>query len=150
MTCDNASNNDTMVNELKTAVPGFEGDARRVRCFLHTINLTAKSFLKQFDVPAKGKDDVLTSEEKTLHEMAKDLEIEETATRMAFGCGENEEDGDLSDDSDAEILAEGEAEDAESGTDDEGADNEGNDRGASATPVRLVLVKVCFFISSEN
>lgn len=33
---------------------GFRGDARRVRCFAHTLNLTAKATLRQFE-KRKGK-----------------------------------------------------------------------------------------------
>ncbi|RDX40980.1 hypothetical protein OH76DRAFT_1300621, partial [Lentinus brumalis] len=49
VTCDNASNNDTMVEHLGTLVPAFQGDFHRTRCFAHIINLVVKSLLRQFD-----------------------------------------------------------------------------------------------------
>ncbi|EIW58948.1 uncharacterized protein TRAVEDRAFT_102125, partial [Trametes versicolor FP-101664 SS1] len=49
VTCDNASNNDTMVAHLEAMLEVFGGDYARTRCFLHILNLTAKSLLKQFD-----------------------------------------------------------------------------------------------------
>ncbi|TFK47878.1 hypothetical protein OE88DRAFT_1608415, partial [Heliocybe sulcata] len=49
ISCDNASNNDTMIKELPNLLPDFPGDANRVRCFLHIVNLVAKSILKLFD-----------------------------------------------------------------------------------------------------
>ncbi|KAI0359342.1 hypothetical protein OH77DRAFT_1368363, partial [Trametes cingulata] len=51
ITCDNATNNDAMVNILGERLDGFEGSVGRVRCFAHIINLVVKSLLRQFDVP---------------------------------------------------------------------------------------------------
>ncbi|EIW51900.1 uncharacterized protein TRAVEDRAFT_78597, partial [Trametes versicolor FP-101664 SS1] len=49
VTCDNASNNDVMVDHLNVLLEAFGGSFARTRCFLHILNLTAKSLLKQFD-----------------------------------------------------------------------------------------------------
>ena len=49
MTCDNAKNNDAMIQELETLTPEFAGLASHTRCFLHIVNLIAKSLLRQFD-----------------------------------------------------------------------------------------------------
>ncbi|RDX45346.1 hypothetical protein K466DRAFT_443634, partial [Polyporus arcularius HHB13444] len=49
VTCDNASSNDTMIEELSQLLPEFQGDFSRTRCFLHILNLVAKAMLKQFD-----------------------------------------------------------------------------------------------------
>ena len=57
MTCDNASNNDAMIEELQEIVPEFAGSASHTRCFLHIVNLIAKSLIRQFDagkMTAKG------------------------------------------------------------------------------------------------
>ena len=63
ITCDNASNNDTMVNELKNHLDIFPGASNRTHCFNHIVNLIAKSVIRQFDTPkVKGNeafDDVL-------------------------------------------------------------------------------------------
>ncbi|KIY60871.1 hypothetical protein CYLTODRAFT_323502, partial [Cylindrobasidium torrendii FP15055 ss-10] len=50
-TANNASNNDTMTAELgaDASIPSFIGQDNRIRCFAHTINLVAKSFLCLFD-----------------------------------------------------------------------------------------------------
>jgi hypothetical protein len=50
VTCDNAANNTVMVENLAEALPSFPGRANHTRCFLHTINLVAKSLLKEFDM----------------------------------------------------------------------------------------------------
>ncbi|KIK18569.1 hypothetical protein PISMIDRAFT_14278, partial [Pisolithus microcarpus 441] len=50
ITCDNASNNDAMIDELARNVPTFGGKASHTRCFLHIVNLMAKSLIRQFDI----------------------------------------------------------------------------------------------------
>ncbi|KAK0437302.1 uncharacterized protein EV420DRAFT_1222563, partial [Desarmillaria tabescens] len=49
ITCDNASNNDTMIDVLAENIPAFPGEQHRTRCFAHVINLVAKSLLNQFE-----------------------------------------------------------------------------------------------------
>ncbi|KAF8867747.1 hypothetical protein BD779DRAFT_1416233, partial [Infundibulicybe gibba] len=49
ITCDNATPNDTMIDELAKLISAFPGAANRTRCFTHILNLTAKSVLRQFD-----------------------------------------------------------------------------------------------------
>ncbi|KAI0337369.1 hypothetical protein BDW22DRAFT_1304642, partial [Trametopsis cervina] len=49
VTLDNASNNDTLIDELSNQVEEFPGEANRVRCFAHILNLAAKAVLSQFD-----------------------------------------------------------------------------------------------------
>ncbi|KAG1734376.1 uncharacterized protein EDB91DRAFT_1037205, partial [Suillus paluster] len=46
---DNASSNDTLVAELATILPKFGGETNWSRCFLHIVNLVAKSLLREFD-----------------------------------------------------------------------------------------------------
>ncbi|KAF8837320.1 hypothetical protein BDN67DRAFT_860211, partial [Paxillus ammoniavirescens] len=49
ITADNASSNDMMMVELEGLVAHFGGESARTRCFLHIVNLIAKSLLKQFN-----------------------------------------------------------------------------------------------------
>ncbi|KAF9470669.1 hypothetical protein BDN70DRAFT_769815, partial [Pholiota conissans] len=49
VTCDNASNNDTMVDELADSLPDWS-TINCTHCFAHIVNLVAKSLLKQFNV----------------------------------------------------------------------------------------------------
>lgn len=53
ITADNASSNDTLVDELAKILPRFGGETNRTRCFLHIVNLVAKSLLREFDAPKK-------------------------------------------------------------------------------------------------
>ena len=47
---DNAANNIVMIDELAELVPGFGGSDGHTRCFLHMINVVAKSPLCLFEV----------------------------------------------------------------------------------------------------
>jgi hypothetical protein len=55
ITGDNTSNNDTMIRYLGETLDEFPGPANQTRCFVHTINLIAKSVLRPFDAQ-KTKD----------------------------------------------------------------------------------------------
>ncbi|KAG2741724.1 hypothetical protein P692DRAFT_201650650, partial [Suillus brevipes Sb2] len=46
VTCNNAANNTVMVENLAEALLSFPGRANHMRCFLHIINLVAKSLTK--------------------------------------------------------------------------------------------------------
>ncbi|KAJ3833428.1 hypothetical protein F5878DRAFT_510233, partial [Lentinula raphanica] len=54
ITCDNASANTAMLDELTMHIPTFMGRKAHVRCFAHTINLTAKGVLRPFE-PVRSK-----------------------------------------------------------------------------------------------
>ncbi|KAJ3553815.1 hypothetical protein NP233_g12561 [Leucocoprinus birnbaumii] len=54
--CDNASNNDMMLDELDDQWETFSQEEARVHCFCHILDLIAKSVICQFDVePSKKK-----------------------------------------------------------------------------------------------
>ncbi|KAJ2911793.1 hypothetical protein MD484_g8620, partial [Candolleomyces efflorescens] len=55
VTCDNASSNDTMIDEIAKLVLGYPGAANRVRCLAHVVNLVVKIILRQFDTRRKPK-----------------------------------------------------------------------------------------------
>lgn len=130
VTADNASNNDTMVEELTELIETFDGEASRTRCFLHIVNLVAKSLLKQFDIPKKKADAALDEAEQELLALAEDLEWEERITVAENGLGDeaSKDDVDGLVDEVEELTAQ-----------------ERKDLVESITPVRLVLVKVCLF-----
>lgn len=79
MTCNNTSNNDTMVEQLSFLLPEFDGNFNQVCCFAHIVNLVAKLLLRQSDVQkvqgsAAGKFD---DNVKVLFKLAEGLEEEE-------------------------------------------------------------------------
>jgi hypothetical protein len=85
-----------MIDELERTLEEFAGDASRIRCFLHIVNLVAKSMLKQFDVPKKGPNDGLEGSSNTLDDQLRDLaegiELEEEMTLAADEGDEDEDD----------------------------------------------------------
>jgi hypothetical protein len=91
VTCDNASNNDKMIDELEDIVEEFSGSINHTRCFLHIINLVVKSVLRQFDLPKKQADAKLGEAETELLRLAGNLDNEENEAQKDFD-GEEEED----------------------------------------------------------
>ena len=126
ITCDNASPNNTMIDELAVLLEDFPGAPNRTRCFTHILNLVAKSVLKQFDLPKAKAGEALTAAAQALSTLAGDIETEETEMGRDMA-----QDGDEDDDEDG--LA-----DVRDGMSDE----EISELDESLQPVRLVLVKV--------
>ena len=72
VTCDNASVNDAMMDELEFTLAHFKGQETRVRCILHVGNLVVKCIIKQFDVPCKQG-----GEDHELHALVEGLSAED-------------------------------------------------------------------------
>ena len=88
--CDNAFNNNTMIEELasdKLLGQWFDGHAARVRCFLHILNLVAKSLIRQFDTDADKEKAERTAADKQLEALARDLEEWESAAAAGTEAG---------------------------------------------------------------
>lgn len=134
MTTDNASNNDTLVQHLSTIIDGFPGAANQTRCFAHTINISAKSILQQFDIPDTKPGAILSEAAQALANLAKGLDSEERQAQETWEADDNEEE-------DAPLdtwvdLHEGL-------TEEEAAELE-----ESTQPVRSMLIKVCRFLNA--
>jgi hypothetical protein len=72
-----------MISELEYQLDDFS-QVNRVQCFLHVVNLVAKSLLKQFKVSNKHGETADAGEqelENLLAELAKDFEQEESVTQ---------------------------------------------------------------------
>ena len=130
MTCDSTSPND-MVTELEDCIENFGGEAQQVRCFLHVVNLVAKSIIRQFDVPKNLKKDVLDEAFNELSGLWDDLEDEEAATRRGLSTNDDE-------DKEQEDNTEGWIDERDHMTDEE-IDQLKDD----VWPLQLVLMKVC-------
>ena len=131
ITCDNASNNDMMVEELKGLLRVFPGESNRTRCFDHIVNLIAKSIIQQFDLPKTKGNQYF---DKVLWELmisAGDLENEELATQE----GESRDESSKSDSGDDNM--EGWVDEQEDMSETEQKELDDNKQ-----PVRRVLVKV--------
>ena len=77
---DNASSNDTLVTELADRVAHFAGDTSRTQCFLHIVNLVAKSLIHEFDTPKSKTNGSVSSGDKELDELTRDIDIEDART----------------------------------------------------------------------
>ena len=116
-----------MIDELSDLLPNYPGAANRCRCFLHIVNLIAKTLLKQFEVPRKDVDAALDAAEQELLELAAGADMEELVTVAEGGLGNND-DADNMDGwvNEMNLLS----------------DDESEELRQSIQPVRLVLVKV--------
>ena len=63
----------------------------QTRCFLHIVNLIAKSLIKQFDTPKKKKDGDEDEDDTELLEISDGLDAEEDETVAAHADGEDED-----------------------------------------------------------
>lgn len=131
ITCDNASANDSMIDEIAITVPRFSGAPNHTRCFNHTVALVAKRVVRQFDMPKKGENDDMSDEEAHLQELAEGIEDEEAITQQEGTGSAMRHDGDNGDDNDN-----GDDDDNENDMVDEELEEE------SLWPVRMLLVKV--------
>lgn len=66
-----------MIDQLIELLSEFPGPANQTRCFLHILNLTAKSIIKQFDVPKVKNGAVMDKAAQALADLADGLDIEE-------------------------------------------------------------------------
>lgn len=117
-----------MLSEL---VPAFAGPASQTRCFLHIVNLIAKSLLRQFDAKKVDLDktDLVDGDDV-------DLELEDEASSVDEGdCVADEGEGENEDEED----------DNEDGWVDESKDltaRELAELKRTTRPVKLALFKV--------
>jgi hypothetical protein len=127
ITCDNASNNDTMVMELANLIEDFPGPANQTRCFAHVLNLVVKSIMRQFDLPKSKSDEILNDGTKELLELAGNIEFEE------YELSRDGEDGVAGEDDNVEGWI-----DERTSMD----ENDLNELEKSVEPVRVLLTKV--------
>ncbi|OJA08026.1 hypothetical protein AZE42_10848 [Rhizopogon vesiculosus] len=137
-TCDNASNNNVMIDKLATLVPEFAGDASHTRCFLHTVNLVAKSLICEFDVSKKNAectwDKHAEGVDDELVELSSDIEREDRQVTAQY-------------DHDVQVSEE----ETQLQDNDEGwvnevdllSDEQSIELQKDIQPVKLVLLKVC-------
>ena len=133
ITCNNATNNDKIVNKLAKALPDWT-ISKCTHCFAHIINLIAKLLLKQFDIIKKPAD---SAEDKS----AKDNELHKLAASL------NSEEQQTLEESDRDDNDNMPGNDNKMGWVDELADMDDEDDEdllKCIKPISQVLVKVCF------
>ena len=68
-----------MIKELAKLLTEFSV-VNHTCCFLHVVNLVAKSLIRQFNIPKKAGDQELSDDDHELYEVAKNVNLEATAT----------------------------------------------------------------------
>jgi hypothetical protein len=129
ITCDNASPNNTMIEELPKLIEAFPGSAYHTRCFDHVLALVAKRIVRQFDVTSGGNSDELDEAERELRDLAEGIDIEEETAQRERDTGDDDDDDDKGDEDAEKEMAQLSV-----------ADREELDE--STRPVRMLLVKV--------
>ena len=81
-----------MIDELEGLLPEFAGQASHARCFLHTMNLIAKSLIRQFDVRKNKTSDDIAGNDSQLDKLSEGLDEEEHAA-VASVEGSDDVDG---------------------------------------------------------
>ena len=121
-----------MIEHLAALVETFPGAANQTRCFAHILNLVAKSILRPFEGPKKGKGAV---EKEVAAADVDEMDVDNDETSDGGSNeGDNEcEDGDddVVDDNEDGLLDE-----------DEMSMEERTSLKESVKPIRLVLTKV--------
>jgi hypothetical protein len=92
ITCDNASSNDAMVEELEFLIHDFPGATNRARCLTHILNLVVKSIMQQFDEPKGNKDERVDDTMAEWLKLAAETEEEEEGN-TADGNGDDNVEG---------------------------------------------------------
>ena len=72
-----------MITKLADILPNFD-DLTHTHCFLHIVNLVAKSIIKQFDIPKRQDNDHLDEAEQELHDLAGDIDLENEQAKEAI------------------------------------------------------------------
>jgi hypothetical protein len=117
-----------MIDQLETLLDDFPGPANQTRCFLHILSITAKSIIKQFDIP-KAKNGTDNAAVLALANIAEGLDNKEQEEYEKQEQNDN--------DTDDQPL------DAWMTFHDGLTDQEREDINLSIQPVRLMLTKVC-------
>lgn len=135
VTCDNAANNNTMIEHLSTLVDNFPGAPNQTRCFTHILNLVAKSVLRQFDVAKKSG----PVDSEQLDEATKELAL----LAQELDLGPDGANDDENDDNDDEGDEENDNDNDDGGDGEDGmTEEELAELQASLVPIRLMLTKV--------
>jgi hypothetical protein len=85
ITCNNATNNDKMIDDLAGRLIDFPGAPNRMHCFTHILNLMIKSIMNQFDAFMKRLDTTDERSDDKLFKLAGNIEAEELEAQIEDG-----------------------------------------------------------------
>ena len=119
-----------MIQHLSKVLLDFPRAANQMQCFVHTINLCAKSILKHFDLPKKDDNDALDHAVNALADLTDNLDHD---------AGRGREKGK----SDKEVINDQEYSEAWASICDGLEDDQLQELDLSVQPARSMLAKVC-------
>ncbi len=93
-----------MIDRMQDQLLTFQGDATRVRCFVHVVNLVAKSVITQFDLPKKKSNSVTAHAACKKRSAIDSEELDEDEVAWIIGSGDDASEGTIE-----EVLAGGDA-----------------------------------------
>jgi hypothetical protein len=135
-----------MVVELAKLIDCFPGAANLTRCFLHIVNLVAKSTLHVFDPPKnKADDSSLDAAAKELNKLAANLEQEEAEAQMNLAARDSDDMTDNTIQEDIESSVEGWVDEVAALS-----ENDRKELEASVIPVQTAILKVRSLTSSQQ
>ena len=107
ITCNNTSNNDSMIESLATIMSQFSGEANRAQCLAHIVNLVAKIILRQFDKSIRKEKKDMNNEPNNLPELPGEKDGNETDDdedeELARVLDKEEKEMDEADDKDSDL-----------------------------------------------
>lgn len=80
-----------MIDDLIDMLPNIPGALNQCWCFLHIVNLIAKTLLKQYNISKKDARAALDAAKQELLEIADGLDIEEMATMAKCGIDDKDD-----------------------------------------------------------
>jgi hypothetical protein len=81
-----------MIDHLAERLDDFPGGANQTRCFAHTLSISAKAILKQFDIPKASADEALDEAVSALADMAQEIDLEDRFEQEARAADDDEGD----------------------------------------------------------
>jgi hypothetical protein len=79
-----------MINYLVEILDDFPGGANQTRCFAHTLSISAKAILKQFDVPKANTGEALDEAASALADMAQEIDLEDRVEQEARAADDDD------------------------------------------------------------
>ena len=79
-----------MIDHLAELLDDFPGHANQTWCFAHTLSISAKAILKQFDIQKASADEALDEAVSALADMAQEIDLEDRFEQEARAADDDE------------------------------------------------------------
>jgi len=79
-----------MIDHLAELLDDFPGGANQTQCFAHTLSISAKAILKQFDIQKASTGEALDEAVSALADMAQEIDLEDRFEQEARAADDDE------------------------------------------------------------